>query len=212
MKKLMLLAVCAMAVMISCKQKGQTVSTDSSMDTLVADSIVGASIDKHSEAYIRQRLDTIYGNIRQRVISETDDNHPYMGAGFDPDSAYCSSLYYGLLKQAIDIADETGDIVFDYDHWVCGQDFSEDWNYQIQKVYDITDSTAMADIMVINFGNDNDVTLSLVFERGDWYINEFGPEDAGGSDKDYFRRIISDGLKAREEGDSARPNLSNYAE
>ncbi len=179
MKKLMLLAVCAMAVMISCKQKGQTASPDGSKDSLTADSITDAGIDKHSEAYIRQRLDTIYSNIRQRVTNETDDNHPYMDSGFNPDSAYCSSLYYGLLKQAIDITNETGDIVFDYDHWVCGQDFSQDWNYQIQKVYDITDSTAMADLTVINFGNKIDVTLSLVFERGDWYIDEFGSDGRG---------------------------------
>ena len=198
MKKLMILAVCAMAVMISCKQKGQTAPIGDSRDSLTADSIADTSIDKHSEAYIRQRLDTIYGDIRQRVTNETDENHPYMGPGFNPDSAYCSSRYYSLLKQALALADETGDIVFDYDHWVCGQDFSEDWNYQIQKVYDITDSTALANVTAINFGNKHDVTLSLLFERGDWYIDEFGSKDEEGSDKAYFRRFISDGLKARE--------------
>ena len=177
---------------------GMVYEGDSVTAPKTADSITEAGIDKHSEAYIRQRLDTIYSNIRQRVTNETDDNHPYMDSGFNPDSAYCSSLYYGLLKQATDITNETGDIVFDYEHWVCGQDFSQDWNYQIQEVYDITDSTAMADLTVINFDNKIDVTLSLVFERGDWYINEFGSEDSEGSDKTYFRRLISDGLKARE--------------
>lgn len=194
----MLFVVCGMAVMISCNQKGQTAPADSSKDSLIADSIADTGIDRHSEAYIRQRLDTIYGNIRQRVTNETDDKHPYMAPGFNPDSAYCSSLYYGLLRQAIDITNEMGDIVFDYDHWICGQDFSQDWNYQIQKVYDITDSTAVADITVINFGHKLDVTLFLVFERGDWYIDEFGSEGTESSDKAYFRQLISDGLKARE--------------
>lgn len=178
---------------------------DGGMDLLqgMKEYITDATVDKHSEAYIRQRLDAIYSDIRQRVVGETDDNHPYMGPGFNPDSAYCSSSYYGLLKEAIEIADKTGDIVLDYDHWVCGQDFSRDWNYQIQKVYDITDSTASADIIVINFGNKNNVTLSLCFERGDWYVDEFGPEDSEDSEKAYFRRIISEGVKA---------NLSDYAE
>ena len=102
----MILCTCAMAVMISCKQNGQATSSNNSNDSLTTDTATEAGIDKHSGAYIRQRLDTIYGSIRKRVASGT-----YMGAGFNPDSAYCSSRYYGLLKQALDIADETGDIV-----------------------------------------------------------------------------------------------------
>lgn len=201
-KKLLVLVVCAMVVMAGCRQKGQTSPCYGNKDSVTAGAVPDADIDKHSEAYIRQRLDTIYSNIRQRVAGETDDSHPYMGPGFNPDSAYCSSRYYSLLKQALDIADETGDIVLDYDHWVCGQDFSEDWNYQIQKVYEITDSTALADVTAINFGNKNDVTLSLRYERGDWYVDEFGSEYAEGSDKAYFQMIISDGLKAREKAKS----------
>ena len=193
MKKLMLMVVCAMAVVICCKLKVQAASANGGNDLLTSDVALATDIDKHSEAYIRQRLDIIYGSIRQRVAGGS-----YMGQGFNPDSAYCSSCYYGLLKQALDISDETGEIVFDYDHWVCGQDFSEDWNYQIRRAYDITDSTALADITVVNFGTKQDVTLSLLFERGDWYINEFGPEDAEESDKAYFRRFIADGLKTRE--------------
>ena len=180
---------------VGCGNK--TNSGTEATDSLTTDSIADTGIDKHSEAYIRQRLDTIYSNIRQRVAGETEDHHPYM-RDFNPDSAYCSSLYYSLMRQAIDFANETGDIVFDGDHWVCGQDFSKDWNYQIQKVHHVTDSTALADITVINFGKKNDVMLSLLFERGNWYINDFGPEDAEDSDKAYFRRIISDGLKVRQ--------------
>ena len=195
MKKLMILAAAAM-MLAACglKTTGKAVSE---ADSLTTDSMTNAGIDKHSETYIRQRLDTIYSDIRQRVAGESDDHHPYM-RDFNPDSIYCSSRYYSLMRQALDIANETGDIVFDGDHWICGQDFSKDWNYRIQKVHHITDSTALADITVINFGNKNDVMLSLLFERGDWYINDFGPDDAENSDKAYFRSIISDGLKTRQ--------------
>ena len=193
MKKLIL----ALAIVLTaCGQK--TDKAVSEADSLPTDSIADANIDKHSETYIRQRLDTIYSDIRQRVAGETDDSHPYMDSDFNPDSAYCSSRYYSLMRQAFDFADETGDVVFDADHWINGQDFSKDWNYQIHKVYDITDSTALADIIVIDFGNKNDLTLSLIFERDNWYIDDFGPEDSEGSDKAYFRSIISNGLMARE--------------
>ncbi len=194
------LAFAIVLMLTACGYKTVKAGTDA--DSLTADSIINAGIDKHSETYIRQRLDTIYSDIMRRVTGETDDIHPYMGDGFNPDSVYCSSRYYSLMRQAVDFADEMGDIVFDYDHWVCGQDFSENWNYQIQKVHHITDSTALADITVINFGRKNEVALSLIFERGDWYVNDFGPENSEGSDKAYFRRIISDGLMARKKAEA----------
>lgn len=196
MKKLCLWALCLVAVMTGCKQKGQTAPTDSSDSTTVA--AVDAGIDKHSEAYIRQRLDTIYGHIRQMIAAETEDNRTYISSAFNLDSAYCSSRYYSLMKQALEITNETGDILFDYDHWVCGQDYSKDWHYKIREVSDITDSTATAEMEIINFGNANDLSLSLLYERGDWYIDEFGDSVAPETDQDYFRRVISDGLKTRE--------------
>lgn len=196
MKKLCLWALCLVAVMAGCKQKGQTAPADSSDSTAVA--AVDAGIDKHSEAYIRQRLDTIYGHIRQMIAAETEDNRTYISSAFNLDSAYCSSRYYSLMKQALEITNETGDILFDYDHWVCGQDYSKDWHYKIREISDITDSTATAEMEIINFGNANDLSLSLLYERGDWYIDEFGDSVAPETDQDYFRRVISDGLKTRE--------------
>lgn len=176
MKKLLMIVVCALAVHDS----------------------VALDIDKHSEAYIRQRINIIYGHVKQMIVDEAEDNHAYMGNGFNLDSAYCSSRYYSLIEQALEITSETGDILFDYDHWVCGQDYSEDWYYTIQKVSDITDSTATAEVQVINFGNVHDLILSLLYERDDWYIDEFGASEALDTDQNYFRHVISDGLKARE--------------
>ena len=213
MKKLLMIIACAMVLMTGCKQKGQTAPADSNDSTAVA--VGDAGIDKHSEAYIRQRLDTIYGHIRQMIVDEYENNHSYINNGFNLDSAYCSSRYYSLMKQALEITNETGDILFDYDHWVCGQDYSEDWHYKIHEISDITDSTATVEIQVINFGNKNDLALSLYFERGDWYIDEFGAPEAPETDQDYFRRVISDGLKAREKTkmcDDVKKNLSDYAE
>ena len=197
MKKLCFWALCLVATMMGgCQQKGQTASADSQDSTAVA--VDDAGIDKHSEAYIRQRIDTIYSHIKQMIADEMKGNQSYINNGFNLDSAYCTSRYYSLLEQALEITTETGDILFDYDHWVCGQDYSEDWHYKILKVSDITDSTAMAEVQVINFGRAHDLMLSLLHERGDWYIDEFGASEAPENDQDYFRRVISDGMKTRE--------------
>ena len=196
MKELCLCAHCLVAVMAGCTQQGQTPPADSSDSTAVA--AVDAGIDKHSEAYIRQRLDTIYGHIRQMIAAETEDNRTYISSAFNLDSTYCSSRYYSLMKQALAITNETGDILFDYDHWVCGQDYSKDWHYKIQKISDITDSTATAEMEIINFGNVNDLSLSLLMSAATGTSDEFGDSVAPETDQDYFRNIISDGLKTRE--------------
>ena len=59
------------------------------------------------------------------------------------------------------------------------------------KVYNITDSTALVDLVIHNF-SDNETTIALRFERGDWYVDDFSPTDDGEDDKAYFRRIISE--------------------
>ena len=180
--------------MLNCGNKtGKTVSdTDSlAVDSTVAD----ADIDKHSEAYIRQRIDTIYKGVGKSTYDSEGREIDYIHSPFNRDSAYCSERYYALKKEALEICSETGEILYDYDYWVCGQDFSDDWSCRVAKVYEITDSTALVDLMIHNF-NDIEATIALRFERDDWYIDDFTPDS---DDKEYLRETIRQGLKIREQ-------------
>ena len=196
MKKILFLFL-ATALMLNCGNKtGKAVSdTDSlAVDSMVAD----AGIDKHSEAYIRQRIDTIYKGVGKSTYDNEGREIDYIHIPFNRDSAYCSERYYALKKEALEICNETGDILYDYDYWVCGQDFSEDWSFKVAKVYEITDSTALVDLLIHNF-NDKETTIALRFERDDWYIDDFTPES---DDKEYLRETIRQGLKIREKAKS----------
>ena len=196
MKRLILLVLAA-TLMLNCGNKtGKSVSdTDSvAVDSMVAD----AGIDKHSEAYIRQRIDTIYKGVGKSTYDSEGRKIEYEHIPFNRDSAYCSERYYALKKEALEICNETGDILYDYDYWVCGQDFSDDWSCKVAKVYEITDSTALVDLMIHNF-NDKETTIALRFERDDWYIDDFTPES---DDKEYLRETIRQGLKIREKAKS----------
>lgn len=133
---------------------------------------------KHTEAYIRQRIDTIYKGVGQAA-------YEYEGR----DSAYCSQRYYTLMQQAGQLCTQTDDILYDYDHWICGQDWSDDWSYTIDTVYNITDTTALADLTIHNFG-DSKTTIALLFERDDWYIDDFSPSPDGNDDKKFLRETI----------------------
>lgn len=173
------------------KTKGSVDMSDSTATT--TDSLVDATIDKHSEAYIRERLDTIYCYVDNGIL--------------DLDSAFCSQRYYALLQQASQMSEETGFVCLDYDHWIMGQDRSPEWTYEARKIENITDSTAEVEMDIRNFGKHNTVKLELRFERGDWFVDDFvscsGDETSGQnkySEVKEMEKFINDLLAVREKG------------
>ncbi len=191
--------ILAAALMLNCGNKTGKAVSDT--DSLSIDTIADAGIDKHSEAYIRQRIDTIYKGVGKSTYDGEGNEVSYIRNPFNRDSAYCSERYYALKKEAIQLCDETGDILYDYDYWVCGQDWSDDWSCKVAKVYEITDSTALVDLNIHNF-SDLETTIALLFERDDWYIDDFSPSKDGNDDKKYLRETIRQGLKVREKAKS----------
>ncbi len=191
MKKLIYILFTAM-LMLGCSNKTSKAGGDA--DSLAVDSAMEAGIDKHSEAYIRQRIDTIYKTVGKPTRDSRGKEVPYIHSTFNRDSVYCSERYYALMRKALKVSDATGGILYDYDYWVCGQDVSDDWRYKVSKVYEITDSTALVDLAIHNF-NDTKTTIALRFERDDWYIDDFSPSKDGNDDKKYLRDTIRRGMK-----------------
>lgn len=173
--------------MLNCGNKtGKAVSDTDSLST---DTVADVGIDKHSEAYIK--------GVGKSTIDSDGNEVSYIRNSFNRDSAYCSERYYALMKEATELCNETGEILYDFDYWVCGQDWSDDWSYKVAKVYEITDSTALVDLAIHNFSN-TETTIALRFERDDWYIDDFSPSKDGNDDKKYLRETIRQGLKIRE--------------
>lgn len=195
MKRKQILFLFVTIFLMSCGSK--TNKAINSTDSLAIDSVADAGIDKHSEAYIRQRIDTIYKTVGKSTYDSEGKEVNYIHNPFNRDSAYCSQRYYTLMQKATQICNETGDILYDYDYWVCGQDFSDDWSSKVTKVYEITDSSALVDLSIHNF-SDTETTIALRFERNDWYIDDFSPSKDGNDDKKYLRETIQQGLKTRE--------------
>ena len=193
MKKLVF--ICASVFLLSCGSKTNKAVGDT--DSFAIDSVADAGLNKHSDAYIRQRIDTIYKTVGKTTYDSEGNRVDYIHNAFNYDSAYCSQRYYALMQEALQLCNETGEILYDYDHWICGQDWSDDWSCKVAKVYDITDSTALADLYIHNF-SDTETTIALRFERDDWYIDDFCPSEDGNDDKEYLKEIIRQGLIARE--------------
>lgn len=186
MKKKILFAIVAM-VLAACGNKAG--KADGGAESLGGGSFDGATVDKHSEEYIRERIDSIYKYVGKSTYDAEGNRVDYIQNSFNRDSAYCSQRYYALMQEALRVCDETDDILYDYDHWVCGQDYSDDWSCTVTRVYNVTDSTALVDLAINNFG-DMETTIALRFERDDWYVDDFCPSDDGEDDQAYLRRVI----------------------
>lgn len=185
----------SLVLMSECGNKTNSAVSDA--DSLDTDTITDMEAFKHTEEYIRQRIDTIYKFVGKLSYDEEGFQTDYNPYDMDFDSLYCSQRYYALMSEAFEICEETGDILYDYDHWVCGQDISDEWKYTVKKVYNITDSTALVDMIVHNY-IDQETTIALLYERDDWYVDDFNPSSDGQDDKQAFRNIIRDGKEARE--------------
>ena len=178
---------------ISCgdKTKAGVATADSTATT--TDSLAETVVDKHSEVYIRQRVDTIYNYVDQGLVN--------------PDSVFCSQHYYTILQQASQQSEKTGLVYQDYDHWIMGQDRSPEWTYDVKKIEHVTDSTAEVEMDIRNFGRHSYVTLKLRFERGDWFVDDFVSysDDEDGEKNEYsevkeMEKFINDLLEVREKG------------
>lgn len=141
--------------------------------------VLAADIDKHSVAYISQRVDTIYSRFGH----------------CDMDSSFCSDGYKDIMRQVYGQMGED-DILFDYDHWINAQDYDRTLSAKVDSVALLDDVTATVRVLVRNFGKDSEVNLKLRFEHGDWFVDDFLAPD-GENDRDYMVRMICTILSRR---------------
>lgn len=190
MKKVLMSAVMVIVLMMSACG-GKTNKSVGDTDSVQADSVdaeaVETSVDKHTEDYLRQRVDSFY-SVYKNPRYKKDKTRIYNGKFVNRDSAYCTTSYYELLKKAEDLANENEELLIDYDHWTNSQD-DNNFTCEVGKISQMTDSTAIVKIKAKNFGDPYTITLSMRFERNDWYVDDFISDD-GTSEKAYLAKYI----------------------
>ncbi len=133
-----------------------------------------ADAAKHTDAYIRERVETIYGRYLTKVVDE--NGMRVFTDKTDLTDTYCSAGFKSLLARAQDAAGEDY-IVLDCDPWTQSQDDVE-FTCSVKSVDAVTDSTAT----VTHAGQ---LTLQLVYESGDWFVDDFG-----GDLREYLQSFI----------------------
>ena len=132
--------------------------------------------DKHSEAYLSERITAIYDD----VFGVYNENNTANGLAvieqrnFEKD--YCSADFNAVLKQVEDYdkahAEEDDLGYYESDYWIQGQDW-QDLAMKIESISELTEKSAKVRIVITNFGEETLVELPMVYERGDWYIDNF---------------------------------------
>ncbi len=128
--------------------------------------------NQQSEAYIRNRVQTIYADVRRNY--PPDHGEPPRNA-VDLDDSYCSTDWNRMVESVKEKdAKNKGEIgFFDADYWIMGQDWSDLTPVNIQVM--IRDgSHAVVTFEMDRMGGDiKQVQLDMVYERGGWRIDNF---------------------------------------
>ncbi len=125
---------------------------------------------KHTTKYITKRFNSFYTNLS--------------------DSLHCSYAYLRLFHMALDVSKQTGKPLDEIvhcgtHHWTMFRNVDVDsigWSYKITDITNITARYAHVEARY-ELGNFRSSALfELIFERGDWYVDNFNILTATGFD------------------------------
>ena len=191
MKKVTMMTGAVLTIALMMTACGNKTGKAGDADSLQTDSVTADSaqdgVNKHTEAYLRERVDSFYFNYKNPQYQK-DGMRIYNAKFINRDSAYCSKSYKELMNKAAEIAAENEEPLLDYDHWTNSQD-DNNFTCKVGIIEKMTDSTAIVNVKAKNFGKPYTVILSMRFERGDWYVDDFISEDGTG-EKQYFKEYI----------------------
>ncbi len=127
-----------------------------------------AKAKNQNEKAAKKRVEEIYADVFSvyNKVNETEDMTLFNSRSFEQD--YCSQDWNNAVA-AVLAKDEN---FFDADYWIMGQDWD---NVSIKdvKVSKVTDTVYTATLNIINFGTAHPAKLTLVYERDNWYIDNF---------------------------------------
>ena len=157
-----------MATLMSCGSKNANTNTVGE-ETAVADSTNTEVANPADPDHVLSRVNTIY----EAVAKAYPDVRDIPPSNDSLDHSFCSDQWQTLVTMvSAKEAEEMGsDTFFDADYWIMGQDWGA---ISVSDVkVDLKDNThADVDLILHNLSDIN-VKLEMVFERGEWYIDNF---------------------------------------
>lgn len=114
---------------------------------------------------VEKRVNEMYSNVVSAYLKQN--------FSVDFDSLYFSEEFYRLDSQIGDIENQLGGpVVHDADDWICAQDFDKDLSAKVNSVKMRGNKKALVNVIIHNFGQDFEQNLTVVYERGNWFIDD----------------------------------------
>lgn len=145
---------------------GNTMSHNKKKEKVVDGSVA----DKQSAKYVKERLTRIYSLALSEDWEKREMAEKYKSVSFRELEKQCA---------AVESEPEYGDWYMDCGDWIFTQD-EENPKIASVTVNDITMDSAFATVVIDVFGDSHsmqEVNIWLVFENGDWFIDDFQPKE-----------------------------------
>ena len=119
---------------------------------------------------VQKRVEDIYGHVFGEYVKHIDDMG-FLKMNFD--SLYYSEELYSLDCQIGSVENRLGEpIIHDVDFWICAQDFDKDLAARVLRVKMDGNKKAYVTINIHNCGQDQEVILTMVYERDNWFVDD----------------------------------------
>lgn len=175
--------------LVACSGKGGKQKQACSSGTATVSS-KPAETDEAAEA--RKTAERIYADVFGWYNkAEQAGGEPQEEPNFD--AYYTSNSYKALLQKVVDkdksliARGEVG--FFDYNHWICGQDY-QGLAFAVVQCKKISDERCRMEADITNCGQKQRVTLMMVFEDGVWRIDDFVRD--GSSEKTLMAQYVKE--------------------
>jgi hypothetical protein len=202
---LVIMSGCFVAGLTSCGNKNASSVIRVGEDTAVVDSTAAEDANPADPELITNRVIAIYDAVAT-AYPEIRDLTPSTDS---LDVAFCSNQWQTLVAMVnAKDAEEMGvDRFFDADYWIMGQDWGKITVSDI-KVSLKDDGHANVDLILHNL-SDIKVKLEMVFERGEWLIDNFIDQTNGADWKKNMTKYLEDHAKPRSK---VGEDIVEYAE
>ena len=139
---------------------------------------------------VEKRVNEMYSNVVSAYLKQN------FSVNFD--SLYFSEEFYRLDSQIGDIENQLGGpIVHDADDWICAQDFGKDLSAKVNSVKMRGNKKALVTVIIHNFGQDFEQNLTVIYERGNWFIDDMYDGTRRQRIIDELKRLKQEGIEPR---------------
>lgn len=188
MKKLLF---CFLSVLLVCSCNNNGAKSDTDKDTLETtnkgiDTFEIEEVDTSEiKATVEKRVNEIYSHVFSEYVKDWEYHPEISRETFD--TLYLSEDFYNLINQVENVAEKLNELIIDCDYWVMAQDYGNNLTHKVLSVDVKSSKEATALINIHNFESDDELTVELIFERGNWYIDNWKTMNV-----DWKKSLISD--------------------